>query len=128
MCIKAHGIDIVDVERFSKLIEKGGNDFLERCFVKREIEEASYKRNERLSAWFAIKEAILKALGTGHSNGAAFTDIEVLHNPMGAPFVRLTGRTQELAENLGIKTWLVSISHIDKIAIGSAIGSSCSRD
>jgi len=123
MCIAAHGIDVVDVERFAMLIEKGGNAFLERCFVRREIEEASYKTNERLSAWFAVKEAILKALGTGHSNGATFTDIEVVHNEIGAPSVELSGRTRELADDMGIKKWFVSISHIDKIAVASAIGS-----
>jgi holo-[acyl-carrier protein] synthase len=124
MCIAAHGIDIVDVERFAKLIEKGGEAFLERCFVRSEIEEASYKTNERLAAWFAVKEAVLKALGTGHSNGAIFTDIVVVHNEIGAPFVELSGRTRELAESIGIKKWFVSISHINKIAVASAIGSS----
>lgn len=123
MCIKAHGIDVVDVERFSKLVTKGGDAFLERCFVKRELEEASYKTNERLSAWFAVKEAVLKAIGTGHSNGTSFTDIEILHDDVGAPSVRLIGRTREIAEQMGIRNWLVSISHIDKIAVASVIGS-----
>ena len=123
MCIQAHGIDVVDVERFSKLIEKGGADFLGRCFLQREIDEASYKTNERLSAWFAVKEAVLKALGTGQSNGATFTDIEVVHNEIGAPSVVLSGRTKELADSIGVTKWFVSISHIDKIAIASVIGS-----
>lgn len=122
MSIAAHGIDIVDVERFAKLIEKGGDDFLNRCFLKREVEEASYKTSERLAAWFAVKEAVLKALGTGQTNGATFTDIEVVHNDLGAPSILLSGRTKELADAIGVKNWFVSISHIDKIAVASVIG------
>jgi holo-[acyl-carrier protein] synthase len=123
MCIVAHGIDVVDVERFSKLIDKGGDEFLKRCFVKAEILEASYNTNERLSAWFAVKEAVLKAIGTGFSEGASFVDIEVIHNDAGAPSVALVGRTKEIADSMGITKWFVSLSHIGKVAVASVIGS-----
>lgn len=122
MCIVAHGIDVVDIERFSILIERGGKAFLDRCFVAKELDEASYNTNERLAAWFAVKEAVLKALGTGQTNGATFTDIEVAHNDIGAPRIVLSGRSHELAMELGISNWSVSISHIEKIAMASVIG------
>ena len=123
MTLVAHGIDAVDIKRFSKLIEKGERDFLKRCFSEKEIDEASdHKSHQRLAGWFAVKESVLKAIGTGQSNGATFTDIEVSHCEFGAPQVVLSGNTKKLAENLGISTWLVSISHIDKIAIASVIG------
>lgn len=125
MSIITHGIDAVDIERFSKLIEKGGQGFLQRCFLSKELEEAAdHKTNERLAGWFAVKEAVLKSIGTGQSNGATFTDIEVLHEETGAPSVVLSGRSKEFADNLGITKWFVSISHIEKIAIASVIGSS----
>lgn len=124
MSIIAHGIDAVDIERFSKLIEKGGHGFLQRCFLSKELEEAAdHKTNERLAGWFAVKEAVLKSIGTGQSSGATFTDIEVSHNETGAPRISVSGKTKEFADGLGIVTWLVSISHIEKIAIASVIGS-----
>jgi holo-[acyl-carrier protein] synthase len=124
MCIVVHGIDVVDVERFSKLVDKGGEEFLKRCFVADEIAEASYNRYERLAAWFAVKEAVLKSIGTGLSDGASFVDIQVIHDEVGAPSVIINGRTKEIAENLGVKKWLISISHIEQIAFASVIGRS----
>jgi holo-[acyl-carrier protein] synthase len=125
LSIIAHGIDAVDIERFSKLIEKGGQSFLQRCFSSTEIQEAAdHKTNERLAGWFAVKEAVLKSIGTGQSNGATFTDIEVSHKETGAPQISISGKTKEFADSLGITVWLVSISHIEKIAIASVIGSS----
>ncbi|HNB14240.1 MAG TPA: holo-ACP synthase [Candidatus Obscuribacter sp.] len=121
MCIVGHGIDVVDVERFSKLIEKGGAKFLERCFVEAELNEASHSQNERLSAWFAIKEAVLKALGTGLACGTSMSEIQVVHNELGAPSVVLFGHTEELATKIGVKKWFISLSHIEKIAVASAI-------
>jgi holo-[acyl-carrier protein] synthase len=123
----AHGIDVVDIERFTKLVEKGGQAFLSRCFTEAEIAKATdHNTQQRLAGWFAIKESVLKAIGTGHSEGATFTDIEVSHKESGAPVIALTGRTKEFADNLGIVSWLVSISHNDKIATASVIGISSS--
>jgi holo-[acyl-carrier protein] synthase len=121
--VVAHGVDVIDVPRFSRLLETSGEKFTRRCFTQKELTAASeYNTAQRLSGWFAVKEAILKALGTGLTDGATFTDIQILHNDAGAPYVELSGTTKKLAAKLHIDTWLISISHTEQTAIGSVIG------
>ena len=77
---------------------------------------------EHLAGRFAIKEAVLKVLGTGWQNGISWTDIEVVNNAAGKPSVALTGRCEEIAKERGIVDIDISISHIETHAIASAIG------
>jgi len=105
------------------MVEDERDEILARCFSSKEIEAAGKPGNEhRLAGWFAVKEAILKALGYGFSNDLAFADIEVTHNELGAPKVNLVGSCLEVSNRAGIKSWLVSISHTDSNAIASVIG------
>ena len=68
-----------------------------------------------------MKEAVLKALGTGWTEGIAWTDLEVLRLASGEPRLLVTGRAAEVAAARGIARWLVSMSHSSDFAIGSAI-------
>ena len=124
MPIVGHGIDIVETARIARLIADHGERFLCRCFTKPEQVYAAghARRIELLAGRFAAKEAILKVLGTGWSNGIAWTDVEILRRPSGAPTVVMYGRCKQLAEELGIDQWWVSISHISTHATASAIG------
>ena len=70
---------------------------------------------------WAAKEAILKALGTGWRGGIAWTDMEVLPDPMGRPMVTLSGETKRLAEEMGVQRILLSITHTAGHASASAI-------
>jgi holo-[acyl-carrier protein] synthase len=104
------GIDLVDITRFEIALQKG--DFLERCFALAEI--ARYHEIRKityLAGRFAVKEAVVKALGTGLIDGLSLSDIEVAQLPSGAPDIRLTGLAATIAQELRIKKWLVSISH-----------------
>ena len=125
MPILEHGIDLVDTARIQHLLETHGERFLERCFT---AEERAYcdanpkRRVEHLAGRFAAKEAILKVLGTGWSGGIGWTDAEVVRLPSGKPTVRLHGRCAEVAAELGITQWRISLSHIESHAMASAIG------
>ncbi|MCY2924280.1 MAG: holo-ACP synthase, partial [Planctomycetota bacterium] len=77
---------------------------------------------EHRAGRFAAKEAVLKVLGTGWSNGIAWTDIEVRNDLAGRPEIVLQGRCAEIAADQGLVKILVSISHIATHAIASAIG------
>ena len=79
------------------------------------------ERAARLSSRFAIKEAVMKALGTGFSDGVGFLDIEVVTLASGAPTLALKGAAKARADALGIERWLVSSSHEAGMAIGSVI-------
>ena len=70
---------------------------------------------------WAAKEAVLKALGTGWRRGISWRDIEVRNGPGGRPQAFLQGGTQEVAEKIGIRCMLVSISHCRSHATAYAV-------
>ena len=119
-----HGIDRVENARIAAMLERHGERFLERCFTPAErayAYESRKRRDERLAARFAAKEAVLKALGTGWRDGIAWTDVEVVREPSGQPAVRLSGRAREIADAMGVGGWLLSLTHTDRHAMASAI-------
>ena len=125
MPIVGHGIDIVETDRIAQLIHEHAQRFLDRVYTEKEQQYAARNPKryiEHLAGRFAAKEAILKVLGTGWRSGIAWTDIEILPNPMGQPQVTLANVTADIATKLGITRWHLSISHIETHATASAIG------
>ena len=111
------GIDIVDVSRFVKKIEDNNQSFIDKCFTAAEIEYCNSIRDinrkaERYAARYAAKEAVGKALGTGlMSEGVGMHDIEVVKDGRGMPGVKLTGGALEHANDLGMSSVSLSLSH-----------------
>ncbi len=114
------GIDLVDVDRFRRLIERRPR-ILERLFTDGERSDA-HDRPERLAARFAAKEATLKTLGVGVGE-APWRSIEVTLNEAGAPSLVLHDRAQELARAQGVGYLHVSLSHTDHLAAAFVVGS-----
>lgn len=123
--IVGHGIDIVETRRIQELVERSGEHFEMECFTatERSMSALGAKRIENLAGRFAAKEAVIKALGTGWSQGISRLEIEIQRLPSGEPSVMLHGECQEIAEELGITQWLLSISHTSSYAAASAIAS-----
>lgn len=122
--IVGHGIDLVEVERFAKLLEQHAQRADERLFTRAELDYASAnprRRDEHLAVRFAAKEAALKALGTGWSRGIAWTDVEVIRDAEGRPELRITGRADEVARERGITRWHVSLTHVRGMAMASVL-------
>jgi holo-[acyl-carrier protein] synthase len=119
-----HGIDLVEVTRIADLRKRHPTRFVERCFTASEREYCLGRRREaeHLAVRFAAKEAVLKALGTGLVGGLHWTDIEVHRNADGKPEIRLYQLAAEHAARLGVRQWLVSLSHTDTMAMASVIG------
>lgn len=119
-----HGIDLVEVSRIAQLLDEHPDRFVARCFTEgeRRYAEASKRRAEHFAARFAAKEAVLKALGTGLTRGISWTDIEVTRDHAGAPGILLHGPAAEHAARLGIRRWLISLSHAGSFAMASVIG------
>jgi len=124
MNIVSHGIDMVDCQRLSESVERHGERFLNRVFTQAELAYCRDRKREleHLAGRFAAKEAVLKVLGTGWTNGIAWDEIEILNEPSGRPVVHLHGKCRELADELHLAKVLISISHIETHAIASAIG------
>jgi len=124
MRIVGHGIDLVEVARIERMLDEHAERFEQRIFTPGEIRYAAERpkrRVEHLAARFAMKEAVLKALGTGWRGGIRWTDIEVVSDRLGRPGVALTGEAAEVAASLGAASWQVSISHAAGLAMASAI-------
>ena len=102
MMIIGHGIDLIDIRRVEKTINKFGNRFINRIFTKGEIIR-SENRNKRIESYakrFAAKEACSKALGTGFRSGVYWRDIEVANEKSGKPILKLTGGAYQRLEKL----------------------------
>ena len=120
----AHGIDIVELAEFERLLQEPTGDMSRRCFTQYELEKAGdgHRRTERLAARFAAKEAVLKALGTGWVTGISWKDIELRNATNGAPSINVFGEVERLAGEKGIASFLVSLAHSNGLAVASVIG------
>ncbi len=89
--ILTNGIDIIDIRRIKKTIDKFGDKFKKRCFTKTEIirSENIIKSAESYAKRYAAKEACAKALGTGLARGVFWKDIEVFNDRYGKPKIKL---------------------------------------
>src|SRR5246500_3918815 len=117
------GIDMEEGERGKGAIERQGERFLKRIYTERERAycEQFKDKYERYAGRFAVKEAAMKALGTGWSRGVRWVDIEVVRLPGGRPNLALKGKAKKIADAMGVKNIAVSITHTAEQAIGQVI-------
>jgi holo-[acyl-carrier protein] synthase len=117
------GVDIIEIDRIRKSLEEM-ESFRDRVFTDREIrycESRNRAKYESYAARFAAKEAVLKALGTGMSDGAEWKDIEIRNDEKGKPEVILAQKTLEVFESIGAKSIDISLSHCGGYAIAFAV-------
>jgi len=107
------GIDICEVARLRKSIERFGRRFIDRIYTPREIAYVERKANryERYAARFAAKEAGMKAIGTGWRGGIRWQDFEVANLASGKPTLALYGVAAKVAERLGVTNISLSLTH-----------------
>jgi holo-[acyl-carrier protein] synthase len=117
------GIDVAEVPRIRRSIERFGDRFLRRIFTAGERRYCDSKANrvERYAARFAAKEAAMKALGTGWSHGVRWVDCEVVRMPGGRPTITFHGRAGEFAVRMGVKNAALSLTHTSEQAIAQLI-------
>jgi holo-[acyl-carrier protein] synthase len=117
--ILSSGIDLIEIGRIQKALERHGERFLKRIFTDAEIIPLRSKIittaeprviAAELAARFAAKEAASKALGTG-IGPVSWKEIEVLNEPSGKPTLRLSGKAAQIAGILGYTSWSVSLTH-----------------
>lgn len=115
--IIGNGIDLIEISRITKASKNP--HFCERVFTDAELRE-SKMLGHRLAGFFAAKEAMLKAMGTGLSN-FSWQEIEVCHDPKGAPFLELTGKVRSFITEKRISRIHLSISHCKEYAVAQVI-------
>ena len=113
------GVDIIEIPRIKRVLDRYGQRFLNRVFTPAEI---AYCRGRapNLAGRFAAKEAAMKALGTG-VRGVSWKDIEVIRADSGAPSLRLHGRAEKRAERLQMSEMSLSISHSREYAVAFVV-------
>lgn len=108
------GVDLVELERLRRALERHGERFLARVYTPEEAARFGRYLPE-LAARFAAKEAVSKALGVGmrllSTSGIGWHDVAVLPDPRGKPLLYLSGRARALAEEQGLTRWAVSLTH-----------------
>jgi holo-[acyl-carrier protein] synthase len=113
------GVDLIEIERIRRALERHGSSFKDRCFTEAEQAYCDSKPNppQHYAGRFAAKEAIGKALGSG----VYFTwkEIEVRGRPK--PGVHLSGRTAKWAEKVGVTQVELSMTHSRKLAAAVAV-------
>ena len=115
------GVDLVDIKRVEKVIDRWGDRFIRRVFTPDEIKICSNRASpsSAFSLRFAAKEAFSKALGLGMKKGFSWRDIEVFHYPGGRPGLRLHGRSSEICQEERIVGFHLSLS--DEMEYGIAM-------
>lgn len=114
MTIIGTGVDITEVTRIRRAIEKWGDDFLNRIFTSNELENAKKRGSlyQHLAGRFAAKEAVFKALGNTMLN---WKDIQILNDNEGKPIAEiLSDKTKKITVH-------ISISHVKNYATAFAI-------
>ena len=116
------GIDIVEIRRITTALQ-GTQAMEQRVFTPAEISFCSKRKNkyQHFGGRFAAKEAALKALGTGWSQGIRWKDVEITSDDSGKPILTLHGKARECLENSGaLHTW-VSITHSSEHAVAVVV-------
>ncbi|KUJ71887.1 holo-ACP synthase [Thiomicrospira sp. WB1] len=117
------GTDLVEIARIEQLLTRRGESFIRRILTDSERDEcARCDFPERfLAKRWAAKEAVVKAMGTGFTQGVSFQGIDIVHTDAGQPQVALSGATRAHAERLGIERWSLSLSDERHYALAFAV-------
>lgn len=115
------GTDLVDLDRFRLVLARSPR-LAERLFSDEERAYAGRQADptERLAVRFAAKEAVMKALGVG-LGAFPLRDVEVVRAPSGRPELRLSGRAAALADERGVSSWLLTLTHTSHVAQAIAV-------
>ena len=117
------GTDIVEIVRIGQMIERHGEEFLQRVFTDEEIRYCQKRKEcyQHFAGRWAAKEAVMKTLGTGWTRGVGWQDIEVSTKRSGQPTINIHGSARDYASKIGIDEVLISISHCRAYAMATAV-------
>lgn len=105
------GIDLLKVERVKKIYLNYKDKFLKKIFTDLEIKQIkkNQKVYDKIAGKFSAKEAVVKAMGTGFSDGIKIKDIEILNLNNGKPIINLYGKAKKRIRK--IESSSISISN-----------------
>jgi holo-[acyl-carrier protein] synthase len=117
------GVDIVDIGRLQRVLDRQGERFVQRVFTAAEQDYCRAHRNPapHYAVRFAAKEAAFKALGTGWAKGVSWLDVEVKRPEGEPPTLTLSGGAHRHSLALGVCATHVSLSHSDEAAVATVV-------
>jgi holo-[acyl-carrier protein] synthase len=120
------GLDISQMERIEKYLERFGPRFINRVCTANEAREMERFTNpktlaQNLAGRISAKEAASKALGTGLSGGVHWKCFEVAHEPSGRPVLRSFGVAAQRMAQMGVRNVSLSITHDAGVAAAVVI-------
>src|SRR5213075_2015829 len=112
------GLDATDIPRIAATLERYGARFMQRVFTEGEIAYCLRRREPAIhfAGRFAAKEAAMKALGTGHTQGVLWRDVEVVRHG-GPPQLKLHGGAARRFQAMGARGSLLTITHCETLAL-----------
>ena len=113
------GVDIIEIPRIERALSRWGERFLRHLYTPTEV-QLCHGKAQAFAVRFAAKEAVMKALGTG-ARGVGWREIEILADKLGKPTVRLHGRAEARARELGITAIAASLSHAREYAVAFVV-------
>ena len=117
------GTDLVKLDRMQKVYERHGERLVNHLLLPQELE--LFKINKRpvrfLAMRFAAKEAIVKALGTGFSNGMWIKDSGFMPNKWGKPEIIWSARGRELADEFGVGEGHLTLTDEEGLIVAVAV-------
>jgi holo-[acyl-carrier protein] synthase len=116
------GLDATDIPRIAATLARYGDRFMRRIFTDAEVAYCTRRRQPEVhfAGRFAAKEAAMKALGTGHSHGVLWRDVEIVRRG-GPPQLQLHGGAGRRFQAMGGRSSLVTITHSDALAMAQVL-------
>ncbi len=117
------GLDATDIPRIAATLARYGGRFTNRIFTEGEVAYCMGLREPAVhfAGRFASKEAAMKALGTGHSQGVLWRDVEIVRAAGGPPQLRFHGGAARRFEAMGGRSSLLTITHSDALALAQVL-------
>ncbi len=117
------GLDLVEVDRFRRALDRHGARLFERLFTEEEQAYcgAAARPWVHYAARFAAKEAASKAFGTGIGSALSWRSVSVSRDSLGKPIAVLDAQAQQLLDSLGGRTVLLSLTHTATLAQAIAL-------
>ena len=117
------GVDVLEVKRIHRTLEKFGTRFMDHLLMPQEREQLTRtRRPERFIAMrFAAKEAIVKAMGTGFAHGVWIRDVGVVQNAWGKPEVVFSERGEKVRRGLGVGDGHVTLTDEAGLVVAVAV-------
>lgn len=110
------GVDVIEIERIRRSIDRFGSRFLTKIFTADEIEFCTGRAqaSRHFAELFAAKEAVSKAMATGNTGDFGWLNVEVIYDKKGKPDVRFYNAMKRVIEGY---TVFLSLSHSEHIVI-----------